>query len=131
MIDDAPVYFDSVITWPEVTRFHPFLPRLFMNIVLHALTLLFMFLGIRDTWTATTRSNSIGREVWSKRVVLLLIIAFILAYAQNIPIPIVQDAVQSSWYQFDLAEKLTSIAFYCLALREAKIESKMERTAFV
>ena len=128
VIDDAPVYFDSVLTWPEVTRFHPFWPRLLMNIVLHVLTLLFMCLGIRETWNDKSRSAFFRREVWSMKVLLLLAVAFVLAYAQNIPLAVVQEAVQSSWYQFDFAEKLASMVFYYLAVRESTKNSKMERS---
>ena len=114
VIDDAPVYFDSVLTWPEVTRFHPFLPRLFMNIVLHSLTLIFLYLTVRETMK---RRPTAKREKVLK-IGILAFIAFVLAYAQNIPLTIVQNVVENSWYPFDIAEKLLSIAFLYLAIRE-------------
>lgn len=111
VLDDMPVFFDSVLTWPEVTRFHPFLPRLFMNIVIHALTLLFMWLAIREALKGKMVDRTRLYEI-----VFLALIAFILAYAQNIPLGVVQNLVQNSWYPFDLAEKLLSIAFFTLAI---------------
>jgi hypothetical protein len=118
VIDDAPIFFDSVLTWPEVTQFHPFLPRLFMNIVIHALTAVFMYLTIRQS----IAGRHIGR--WDAfKVVILTLVAFGLAYAQNIPIDAIQNLVLTSWYQFDITEKVASIFFFYLAIREAKIRS--------
>ncbi len=114
VVDDAPVFLDSVITWPEVTRFHPFLPRLFMNIVIHALTALFLYLTIRESMKGT----SVGLRN-APRVVILASVAFVLAYAQNIPLAAIQSVVETSWYPFDFTEKLVSIFFLYLALREA------------
>ena len=45
LVDDKPVNFDSVLTWPEVTRFHPAGPHIFMEVLLHLLTLLFLALA--------------------------------------------------------------------------------------
>ena len=115
VVDDAPVYFDSVLTWPEVTRFHPFLPRLYMNIVLHLLTLVFLCLAIWLSMEETDRTRS---KVF--KVSILALLAFILAYAQNIPLTAVQDAEENSWYAFDVAEKVASIGFFVFAVREAK-----------
>jgi hypothetical protein len=114
VVDDAPVYFDSVITWPEVTRFHPFLPRLFMNIVIHALTALFLCLTVRESMKGTR----VGLRN-APRVIILTSVAFVLAYAQNIPLAAIQNAVETSWYPFDFAEKVASIFFLYLTLREA------------
>ena len=110
VVDDAPVYFDSVLTWPEITRFHPFFPRLLMNVVIHLLTLLFLYLAIRESLKGT----GIG-ILKAPEVVLLAFVAFIFAYAQNIPLLTIQRIVKTSWYQFDLAEKLLSVFFLCLA----------------
>jgi hypothetical protein len=114
VIDDRPVFFDSILTWPEVTRFHPFLPRLFMNIVIHALTALFLYLAIRESMKVTSVRirNALG-------VIILTSAAFVLAYAQNIPLDAIQSVVETSWYPFDLAEKLASIVFFYLAVRQA------------
>ena len=119
VVDDRPVYFDSVLTWPEVTRFHPFLPRLFMNIVIHGLTILFLYLMIRESMKGT------GVRLWKAPwVIILTSVAFVLAYAQNIPLPVIQNVVEAgsnpaSWYPFDVATKLSSIFFLYLALRQA------------
>lgn len=115
MVDDAPVFLDSVITWPEVTRFHPFLPRLFMNIVIHALTALFLYLTIRESMKET----NVGLRN-APRVIILTLVAFVLAYAQNIPLVAIQKVVETSWYPFDFTEKLVSIFFLYLAVRETR-----------
>ena len=118
IVDDAPVYFDSVLTWPEVTRFHPFLPRLIMNIVIHVLTLFFMYAAVSSAGRRgkDNRSEPLLRNF---RVVILTLVAFVLAYAQNIPINIIQSAVDHSWYSFDVVSKLLSIVFLYLAIRLA------------
>jgi hypothetical protein len=114
VLDDAPVFLDSVLTWPEVTRFHPFLPRLFMNVVIHALTALFLFLTIRESikWTSVRLRDAL-------RVIVLTSMAFVLAYAQNIPLTAIQNIVETSWYPFDFTEKLVSTFLLYLAVREA------------
>jgi hypothetical protein len=119
LVDDRPVFFDSVLTWPEVTRFHPFLPRLFMNIVIHGLTVLFLYLMIRESMkgSAVRLRNASG-------VIFLAAVAFILAYAQNIPLAAVQNVVEAgsnpaSWYPFDIATKSASVFFICLTIWQA------------
>jgi hypothetical protein len=120
VIDDRPIFFDSILTWPEVTRFHPFLPRLFMNIVIHALTILFLYLTMRESM-----KGSGVRLSKAPRVIILASVAFVLAYAQNIPLAVIQDVVQAgsnpaSWYPFDVEAKLSAIFFLCLAVWQAK-----------
>lgn len=115
IIDDSPVFFDSVLTWPQVTRFHPFLPRLYMNIVIHALTLLFLYLALREGMKG--KSVSRAKEI---AVALLGLVVFGLAYAQNIPLAAIQNAVESSWYAFDVAEKVLSIGVLAIAVHIAK-----------
>ena len=129
VVDDRPVFFDSVLTWPEVTRFHPFLPRLFMNIVIHGLTVLFLYLMIRESMKGT------GVRLWkAPRVIILTSVAFVLAYAQNIPLPVIQNVVEAgsnpaSWYPFDVAAKLSSIFFLYLALQQAmKLKASKDQT---
>jgi hypothetical protein len=111
MVDDGPVFFDSVLTWPEVTRFHPFLPRLFMNIVIHALTALFLYLALRESIKGSGASL---RK--APTVIVLTSAAFVVAYAQNVPLAAIQNAVDVSWYPFDIIEKSVSISLFCLAL---------------
>jgi len=110
VVDDGPIYFDSVLTWPEVTKFHPFLPRLVMNVVIHGLTAIFFYLAVRRSMKGT---SSI-RDSWGPW--LLAVVAFVLAYAQNLPFATVQRIVSTDWYAFDLAEKLASVLFFSLAL---------------
>lgn len=114
VIDDAPVFFDSVLTWPEVTRFHPFIPRLFMNVVIHTLTAVFLYLTIRESikGASVRLRDAIG-------VIVLTLMAFVSAYAQNIPLNFVQNVVRTSWYSFDFTEKLVSIIFLYFAVHEA------------
>jgi hypothetical protein len=111
VVDDGPVFFDSVLTWPEVTRFHPFLPRLFMNIVIHALTAFFLYLAMRESMKGTGASL---RK--APKVIILTSAAFVAAYAQNIPLIAVQNVVDASWYAFDITEKSVSIFLFCVAV---------------
>jgi hypothetical protein len=123
VVDDGPVFFDSVLTWPEVTRYHPFLPRLFMNLVIHAFTALFLYLTIRE---AVRGSRVRLRD--TPFVIIFTSVAFVLAYAQNIPLASVQNLVAANWYPFDVAEKLASIFFLYLAVRCAvKLKAKTSR----
>ena len=119
VVDDMPVFFDSVLTWPEVTRFHPFLPRLFMNIVIHGLTIGFLYLAIREALKGRTTK---GIRMYS--VALLVLVAFVLAYAQNLPLNIIQNLVENSWYPFDLAEKLASLAVFGIAVYLSKTSQR-------
>ena len=80
VIDDRPIFFDSILTWPEVTRFHPFLPRLFMNIVIHTLTIVFLYLTIRESM-----KGSGVRLSKAPRVIILASVAFVFAYAREHP----------------------------------------------
>jgi hypothetical protein len=118
-LDDRPIFFDSVLTWPEVTRFHPLLPRLLMNIVIHGLTVVFYYLALREA----TRDNKVGL-FRSPEPLILAAISCVAAYAQNIPIAFIQNIVQagtnpSSWYPFDFVTKLIGVLFLYLALGEA------------
>jgi len=128
VIDDRPIFFDSILTWPEVTRFHPFLPRLFMNIVIHALTIIFLYLTIREAM-----KGSGVRLSRAPRVIILASVAFVFAYAQNIPLAVIQDAVQAgsnpaSWFPFDVVAKLGAVSFLCLAVWQAKRLKADKRT---
>jgi uncharacterized membrane protein len=114
VVEDAPVYFDSVLTWPEVTRFHPILPHLTLEVIVHLATFGFMFLSVREVSGGKIKPGR--RALW---IYLLLTFAFILAYAQNIPLGAVQSIVESSWYQLDVFEHLGSVVVFGLALVEA------------
>lgn len=115
VVDDAPVYFDSVLTWPEVTRFHPFLPRLYMNIVIHSLTLFFLYLAVRES---TKEKKLSGWKII--KLTVLSLTAFVLAYAQNIPLAGIQNIVDSSWYEFDVVAKVSSIVFFYFTVRASR-----------
>jgi hypothetical protein len=128
VIDDRPIFFDSILTWPEVTRFHPFLPRLFMNIVIHALTIIFLYLTIREAM-----KGSGVRMRKAPLVIVLATVSFVFAYAQNIPLAVIQNVVQAganpaSWFPFDLEAKLSAIFFLCLAVWQAKKLTTSKRT---
>jgi hypothetical protein len=115
VVDDAPVSFDSVFTWPEVTRFHPVLPHYTLEVVFHLATLGFMYLSARKVSGGTLGSGRRGLRIY-----LLLALAFLLSYAQNIPIGAVQSVVESSWYQLDVVEHLASVVVFGLALVDAR-----------
>lgn len=114
VVDDAPVNFDSVFTWPEVTRFHPVLPHYTLEVVFHVATFGFMYLSVREVLGGGIK---LGRR--ALRIYLLLALAFLLSYAQNIPLSAVQSMVESSWYQLDVFEHLGSVVVFGLALIDA------------
>ena len=114
LIDDAPVNFDSVLTWPEVTRVHPAGPHLFMEALLHVLTIVFLCLALREALKGTSLT---GEKVFG--VTLLTAAAFVLSYAQNLPLADLSTIVEQDWYQLDLAEHLASIALLYIAIRLA------------
>jgi len=114
VVDDAPVNFDSVFTWPEVTRYYPILPHYTLEVAFHAATLGFMYLSVREVLGGASKP---GRS--PLRIYLLLVLAFVLSYAQNIPLDAVQSVVQSSWYQLDVVEHAGSVLVFGLALGDA------------
>jgi hypothetical protein len=115
LVDDKPVQFDSVLTWPEVTRFNPAGPHIFMEIVLHALTIAFLYLAIREALKGTNLNAS-----KAFKVSVLTFVAFGLSYAQNIPLAAIQAIVPYNWYPIDLLEHIASLAFLYFAVREAE-----------
>jgi hypothetical protein len=114
VVDDAPVDFDSVFTWPEVTRFHPVLPHYTLEVIFHVATLGFMYFSVREVSSGEIKLNR-----RALRIYLLLALAFLLSYAQNIPLGAVQSIVESSWYQLDVLEHLGSVAVFGVALIDA------------
>jgi hypothetical protein len=110
LVDDKPVQFDSVLTWPEVTRFHPAGPHIFMEVVLHLLTLVFLCLVIRECLKGTSLTPSKFVAVF-----LLTAVAFALSYAQNIPVDAIQNLANQDWFTLDLVEHLISFVFLILA----------------
>lgn len=115
VVDDAPVFFDSALTWPRVTGFHPYLPHHVTEVVLHILTFAFLLLSAR---LALGRSRVSGRRALS--AYLLVLLAFVASYAQNIPLVAVEIFVYRSWYQLDVIEHLATVALYGLALWVAR-----------
>ncbi len=111
LIDDAPVNFDSVYTWPEVTNG---LHHDIMEIVLHALTLFFLYLTIHEALKGTNPSET--RVV---KAYFLTFVAFILSYTQNIPLDMIQDIVTKYWYQLDVVEHILAAIFLYAAIRIA------------
>ena len=122
VVDDNPVSFDSVFTWPEVTRLHPILPHYTLEVAFHLATLGFMYLSVREV-----SGGALGSGRRALGIYLLLALAFIISYAQNIPLGAVQSVVESSWYQLDVVEHLVSIVVFSLALVEAR-RSQSSRT---
>jgi len=114
VVDDAPVFFDSVLTWPQVTRFHPFLPRILMNVVIHLATAGFMYLTMLEAIRGTR-----VRLRNATRIITLTSLSFVIAYAQNIPLVIIQNVVNSSWFAFDFVEKIVSVLLFSFAVMEA------------
>ena len=110
LIDDAPVNFDSIFTWPEVTSG---LPHTFLEIVLHALTLAFFYLAVR----AALKGASLSRREKAK-VLVLILASFWASYAQNTPLGWVQAVAVNNWYLLDAVEHVISVALFCLAIRE-------------
>ena len=117
LVDDAPVYLDSVITWPEVTRFHPAGPHIFLEILYHLLTAIFLFLGLREA--VKGRATNTMKLAASSAMVAL---AFVLAYAQNLPFDSIQAIVENNWYQLDFVEHLSSALLYLAALKVAMMK---------
>lgn len=113
LIDDGPVGFDSVFTWPEVTSG---LQHTFLEILLHALTLGFMYLAIREALKGTGLASG-GRV----KVSLLVLAAFWASYAQNTPLSWVQALTASNWYALDAVEHTVSVAFFALAIRQCAL----------
>lgn len=124
LTDDAPVYLDSVYTWPEVTSgFQHF----FTEYLFHILTFVFMALALV---MAVKRKREKGRMNQTKVMsfsglsrllasIILLGIAFLLSYAQNIPLESLQQfKYVPAWYELDIIEHVLSIFFLYLAVRE-------------
>jgi hypothetical protein len=111
--EDAPVFLDSVYTWPEVTSG---LQHSILEIIFHILTVIFMILAYREALkgTAITKRKLLG-------ITLLGIIAYVLSYAQNIPLVSIQEIVQENWLGLDLVEHVTSITILGVAIRKASI----------
>jgi len=114
LVDDAPVHFDSVLTWPEVTRYQPYVPYL-MDFVLLGLALLFFSLAVLESIGGKAITHHEGFIL-----VLLTMLVFGLSYLQDLEISPVQYLVDGYWYQFDLVEHIVSGVALFLTLRYAE-----------
>ena len=115
--DDAPVYLDSVFTWPEVTSGPQ---HVFLEILIHVLTIIFLYLTVREALK--------GTKITRQKIILVAILsalAFAFSYAQNIPLNVIKEATADSWYQFDIVEHLLSLVFLSLAVLLAKREERI------
>lgn len=126
--DDAPVYLDSIFTWPEVTSGFQ---HLFLEAILHLLTLMFLSLTILEAFkmrrqyskgevpfkTVSPKNVNILGKSRVILVVALTLIAFVCSYAQNLPIPSFKSISGASWYGLDIIEHVISIVFLYAAIR--------------
>jgi hypothetical protein len=109
IIDDAPVHFDSVFTWPEVTRYNPAFHHFFMEVILHFLTLVLLLVSI----------NIFVKKVENKRKKIVCyslgLVSSFLCYAQNTPLDFIQAVVESNWYFLDIFEHFVAIFLLILS----------------
>lgn len=113
LVDDAPVHFDSVLTWPEVTRYQPVVPY-FMDYVLLVVVLSSFYLAVREILK--------GKRTTTKEKVLfsfLTLVVFGLSYIQDIELNPIRQIVASYWYQLDLVEHIASATVLLLVLKMA------------
>ena len=113
LVDDGPVNLDSVFTWPEVTTAPP---HLLLEILYHALTLTFAILAVVEAGRGTARGK--GRLAL---ISALVAVAFVLSYAQNLPIYEMQYLAEYGWYQLDLVEHALSALVLYLAITVSKM----------
>jgi hypothetical protein len=112
LVEDGPVYLDSVFTWPEVTRFNPAAPHLFLEVLYHVLTAVFFILALREAGRGIALER---RELIA--VTLLTFCAFVSAYAQNIPLSEIQNFVEMNWFLLDFIEHLLSAILLFVAIK--------------
>ncbi|MEM3638191.1 MAG: hypothetical protein QXX17_07470 [Conexivisphaerales archaeon] len=112
LVDDAPVYFDSVLTWPEVTGG---MQHIGLELILHILTLGFMLIALRE---AIKPISLLERRMILPN--LLILIAFLLSYAQNIPLQPISSMVRGQWYLLDMLEHVISLFFFVSSIYVAK-----------
>ena len=126
--EDAPVYLDSIFTWPEVTSG---LQHLFLEVLLHLLTLFFISLTVREAFrlrekrirheeSLVTSNDSIFTRISKANVLLIVILAllaFVLSYAQNLPISSLKSITGPAWYRLDIAEHIISVLLLYLAVK--------------
>lgn len=113
LVDDAPVGFDSISTWPEVTSGFQ---HTLTEVILHVLTAAFMFLAMRGA-VGRIGIAPVRKEL---QVSILAIAAFWASYFQNTPWGIVQVVARNAWYPLDFAEHAVSLALLYFAIRTAR-----------
>jgi hypothetical protein len=114
LVDDAPVNFDSVLTWPEVTRDNPAAPHYFLEVILHLLTVFFLYLAVRESLKGKAVNSQKNVEI-----ALLTLVAFGLSYLQNAPLGVIRHLITHHWFELDLLEHIASGTFLYFALRIA------------
>jgi hypothetical protein len=110
--DDNPVNLDSIYSWPEVTSG---LHHTVVEVLLHALTALFLYLAIREAFKGDR--NLTPPKLFT--VSLLTVAAFAAASVSIIPLPALQAAIPTNWYQIDVIGHAASIGLMCAAIWEA------------
>ena len=113
--EDAPVYLDSVFTWPEVTSG---LQHTFLEVLFHLLTLIFLILAARA-------ALGIGKKPPPSRsqillVAILVFAVFVLCYAQNLPFAQIEYLTSENWYGLDIAEHLAALFLFIFAMYVAQ-----------
>ncbi|MGI0092236.1 MAG: hypothetical protein ACREBS_11065 [Nitrososphaerales archaeon] len=130
--EDAPVYLDSLFTWPEVTSGFQ---HLFLEVVFHILTLFFMTLTIREAFklrryrrstAAVAQVEILLYKTAQQRTKLnfflilsLTFISFVASYAQNLPLDSFRTISGTRWYLLDIFEHVVSITFLYAAVKVA------------
>jgi hypothetical protein len=110
LIDDGPVNFDSVSTWPEVTSGFQ---HILLEVILHVLTASFFYLSVREA----LKGEKIASLRKTFQVFLLTLAALWAAYFQNTPLEIVQVVARNGWYPLDFLEHAVSVALFYFAIR--------------
>jgi len=121
LVDDAPVHFDSVLTWPEVTRYQPFIPY-FVDFVLLAVVFASLYLAVREC----TKGKILSKERKVQLAFLILVI-FGLSYLQDIEIWPIHPIVADYFYELDLVEHLLSATVLGFTLKLALGSSSRQK----
>ena len=120
--EDAPVYLDSVFSWPEVTSGFQ---HIFLEILFHLLTFVFMamaYLSVLLSKKDQKDSVTFKYLLLSWKFYLgfaLLSTSFVLSYAQNLPLSQFESISGIPWYNLDIEEHTLSIMFLYATVRIA------------
>ena len=121
LVDDAPVHFDSVLTWPRVTHYQPIVPY-FGDYVLLVVVLSSFCLAVRESLKRRTTTPK-EKALFG----FLTLVVFGLSYIQDIEVPLVQNIVARYWYQLDLVEHLASAAILVFFLKLVRLLTERHR----